>query len=122
MSHYALIINSTGDPGQRIGTVEKVIVADENHIATLQGWWVQTSYNTKGGMHATGGTPMRKNYAGIGDIYDEARDAFYSCQPYPSWALDEQTCQWKPPVPYPTSDKPHAWDEATKMWVATPEQ
>ena len=80
--------------------------------------WKRTSYNTHGGQHVLGGTPLRKNYAGIGYIYDQARDAFYEPQPYPSWTLDEETCLWQPPVPYPTDLNQYHWDEAVQDWVA----
>lgn len=70
------------------------------------GTWVQTSYNGK----------IRKNYAGIGFTYDSARDAFIAPKPYPSWNLDEQTCQWQPPTPMPNDGKIYQWDEATTSW------
>ena len=76
----------------------------------------QTSYNTYGGIHKLGGIPFRKNYAGIGYIYDEGRDAFIPPKPYNSWLLDEETCQWKAPVDYPTDDKKYTWDENTTSW------
>jgi len=82
----------------------------------------QTSYNTVGGVHLNGGTPFRKNYASIGSIYDSVMDAFYKPQPYPSWILDEQTCFWNPPVPYPTdcgtleNPKKYVWDESKLSW------
>lgn len=76
----------------------------------------QTSYNTQGGVHLLGGTPFRKNYAGIGFTYDQARDAFIPPQPYPSWLLNEDSCQWEPPVPYPTDDNPHTWNETDQRW------
>ncbi len=76
----------------------------------------RTSYNTIGNVHLTGGTPFRKNYAGVGHIYDPVRDAFRDPQPYPSWTLNEDTCQWEPPSPYPM-DVPRIWDEATLSWV-----
>ena len=69
--------------------------------------WKQTSYNAK----------IRKNYAGIGFTYDAARDAFIPPSPYPSWVLDEATCRWNAPVPYPQDGKNYAWDEATVNWV-----
>jgi len=78
----------------------------------------RTSYNTLGGIHQGGGTPLRFNYAGIGFTYDTTRDAFISPQPYPSWVLDEATCNWEPPVPYPSAGGPWMWDEATVSWVA----
>jgi hypothetical protein len=79
--------------------------------------YVQTSYNTYGGVHVLGGTPLRKNYAGIGYTYDADRDAFIPPQPYPSWLLDEDTCQWQPPTPYPDDDGMYTWDEDTLTWV-----
>tara|TARA_R110000868_G_scaffold296902_1_gene557272 strand:- start:503 stop:841 length:339 start_codon:yes stop_codon:yes gene_type:complete len=60
---------------------------------------------------------MRKNYAGIGYIFDEARDAFIAPKPYPSWVLNEQSCQWESPTPMPVDDKRYTWDEATLAWV-----
>jgi hypothetical protein len=70
-------------------------------------YWKQTSYNAS----------FRKNYAGIGFTYDFQRDAFIAPQPYPSWILDEQTCLWKPPIPYPNDGKPYYWDEAQQNWI-----
>jgi hypothetical protein len=78
--------------------------------------YVQTSYNTYGGVHALGGTPLRKNYAGIGFMYDEVRDAFIPPQPYPSWTLNEDTCLWQPPTPYPDDNDLYTWDEDTQTW------
>ena len=77
----------------------------------------QTSYNTQGGVHLLGGTPFRKNYAGIGYTFDEERDAFISPKPYPSWLLNEDTCLWEPPVAYPIDGKQYTWDEETTSWV-----
>lgn len=79
--------------------------------------WKQTSYNTHGGVHDNGGTPFRKNHAGIKYTYDETRDAFIPPQPYPSWVLNETTCQWQAPIPYPTDGNKYTWDEPTKTWV-----
>jgi len=79
--------------------------------------YVQTSYNTRAGVHALGGTPLRKNYASIGYTYDEARDAFIPPQPYPSWLLNEETCLWESPVPYPSDSSDYVWDEPTTSWV-----
>lgn len=79
--------------------------------------WKRTSYNTHGGTHQLGGTPFRKNYAGIGFTYDQARDAFYPPQPYASWTLDEATCLWQPPVAYPTDGKIYQWNEFLGDWV-----
>ena len=83
----------------------------------------QTSYNTSGGVHYTDGEPsadqskaLRYNYAGIGFTYDENRDAFIPPQPYPSWVLDEATCQWVAPIAYP-AEGDHVWDEQAGDWV-----
>jgi hypothetical protein len=76
----------------------------------------QTSYNTSGGVHSLGGTPLRKNYAGIGFTYDETRDAFIPPQPFASWVLDEDTCLWVAPIAYP-ADGVHDWDEQAGDWV-----
>ena len=76
----------------------------------------RTSYNTQGGVHKLGGTPFRKNYAGVGYIYDPVRDAFYTEQPYASWTLDESTCYWKPPIPRPEGMDWY-WKEDTTEWV-----
>ena len=73
----------------------------------LGGNWKQTSYNKN----------IRKNYAGIGYIYDATRDVFYEQQPYPSWVLNETTCIWEAPISYPTNDKRYSWDEEIKSWV-----
>lgn len=85
----------------------------------------QTSYNTRGGVHYTDGVPsadqskaLRKNYAGIGYTFDEVRDAFIPPKPYPSWLLDEDTCLWQPPTPYPTDGNMYQWDEVTGEWVS----
>jgi hypothetical protein len=79
--------------------------------------YVQTSYNTRGGVHLLGGVPFRKNYAGIGYTYDESRDAFIPPQPFPSWSLNQQTCLWEPPVPYPVDDNYYGWDENSQTWI-----
>ena len=79
--------------------------------------YVQTSYNTRGGVHLLGGVPLRKNYAGIGYTYDEARDAFIPPKPYASWNLNEDTCLWEPPVPHPEGDGFYAWDEDSQSWL-----
>ena len=78
--------------------------------------WKQTSYNTLGGVHTLGGTPFRKNYAGIGYIYDESRNAFYTPTPYASWILNETTCQWEAPVAYPDDGKDYKWNEEITNW------
>lgn len=78
----------------------------------------RTSYNTHGGVHTAGGTPFRKNYAGIGYTYDPQRDAFIPPKPYPSWVLNEDTCLWDAPVPMPSDGKMYQWDEATTSWIS----
>ena len=77
----------------------------------------RTSYNTFAGIHRLGGVPFRKNYAGIGFVYDINRDAFIPPRPYLSWLLNEETCQWWPPTPYPSDGKFYYWDESTLSWV-----
>jgi hypothetical protein len=76
----------------------------------------QTSYNTLAGVHTLGGTPFRKNFAGLGYLYNEALDAFIPPRPFDSWLLDEATCQWGAPVPYPTDGLTYFWNEATVDW------
>ena len=78
--------------------------------------WKQTSYNTINGIHQLGGTPFRKNYAGIGYTYDEDRDAFISQKPYNSWVLNEDTCNWESPIPCPQDDNIYVWNETTQNW------
>lgn len=110
MSHFAQVID---------GTVIRVIVAEQDVIATgmFGTGWVQTSYNTLGGVHSTGGTPLRKNYAGVGYTYDESRDAFIPPKPYASWILNEDSCLWNAPVAYPDDNKQYEWDETTATWI-----
>jgi len=87
-------------------------------LTKLTGWsiWKQTSYNTIGGVHKSGGIPFRKNHAGIGFTYDEDRDAFIPPKPFASWTLNETTCLWDPPVVYPDDDKLYKWNEETQQW------
>ena len=111
MAHFAKVEN---------GVVTQVIVIEQD-VLNLGHWgdpasWVQTSYNTQGGVHKLGGTPLRKNYAGIGFTYDAQRDAFIPPKPYTSWLLNEDTCQWGAPTPMPTTGL-HLWDEETLSWV-----
>ena len=111
MAHFAKVNNGIG---------EKIIVAEpeffNNFVDDTPGEWIQTSYNTNGGVHSDGGTPLRKNFAGIGYTYDATRDAFYAPQPYPSWTLDETTCLWNPPVAYPDDDNMYTWNETNQTW------
>ena len=78
--------------------------------------WKQTSYNTVGGVHRLGGTPFRKNHAGIGYTYDSNRDAFIAPKPYNSWILNESTCNWEAPIAYPIDDNMYKWNEEILNW------
>jgi len=88
-----------------------------NNLFSTNDNWKQTSYNTQGGVHKLGETPLRKNYAGTGYTYDETRDAFISPQPYPSWTLNEDTCLWEAPVAKPDDGKNYDWNEKTQTWI-----
>ena len=98
------------------GIEQEVIGID--FLTKLTGYpvWKQTSYNTKGGIHMEGGTPFRKNHAGIGFTYDENRDAFIPPKPFNSWILNEDTCLWNAPVAYPQDDNDYKWNEQTLSW------
>jgi hypothetical protein len=106
MAHFAKVNQ------QRI--VTQVIVAEEEHIENLPGNWIQTSYNTYGGVHLLGGTPLRKNYAGVGYTYDYVREAFIPPQPFESWTLNEDSCLWEAPATKPEGN--YYWDEPTLSW------
>ena len=118
MAHFAEIDEQ--------GVVLRVLVVDnaqendgQNFLANtlgLGGTWVKTSYNTSGGVHTAGGTPFRKNYAGIGYTYDSGRDAFISPKPFASWILNEDTCIWNAPVAMPTDGERYTWNEETTSW------
>ena len=118
MAHFAEIDEQ--------GVVLRVLVVDnaqeadgQNFLANtlgLGGTWVKTSYNTVGGVHNNGGTPLRKNYAGIGFTYDSVRDAFIPPKPYASWTLNETSCLWEAPVAYPTDGALYTWNEETTSW------
>lgn len=123
MGHFARVVN---------GKVDQVIVAEpeffDTFVDTSPGTWLQTSYNTRGGVHYVpdSDTPsedqskaLRGNYAGIGYIYDQVNDVFYAPKPYPSWTISAPTWEWQPPVPYPSTGGPYTWDEATQSWVET---
>ena len=111
MAHYAKVVN---------GTVTQVIVAEADFFNTFvdetPGEWIQTSYNTREGVHNLGGTPLRKNFAWIGGTYDATRDAFLPPKKYASWTLNEETCDYVPPTPEPTDGKDYIWNESTKSW------
>jgi hypothetical protein len=120
MAHYAFIDGNNIVTEVILGIDEGVDGIDwEQHYGQFRGQVCRrTSYNTHGGVHSEGGTPYRKNYAGIGFFYDEARDAFIPPKPYPSWVLNEDTCLWVSPVPYPMDGEFYTWDESTINWVA----
>lgn len=111
MSHFAKVTD---------GIVTQVIVAEpeffNTFVDTSPGEWIQTSYNTRGGQHLNGGTPLRKNFAGIGFTYDRERDAFIPPKPFASWVLNEETCLWDSPIPYPNDGKVYNWNEAQGVW------
>ena len=109
MAHYAKVEN---------GVVTQVIVADNRQWceANLGGTWVQTSYNTHGGVNSRdGGTALHKNYAGIGYTFDGT--GFAAPQPFASWSLNSETYLWESPTPMPTDGKRYTWDEDSTSWV-----
>jgi len=114
MAHYAKVENNI---------VTQVIVAEadffDTFVDTTPGEWLQTSYNTKGGVHLYGGTPLRKNFASIGFTYDHTLEAFIEPQPYPSWTLNNTSCLWESPTPYPTDGLYYSWIEETTSWIET---
>lgn len=112
MAHFAQIDDN--------GIVIQVLVIEQDMVNTgLWGdpnKWIQTSYNTQAGVHRQGGTPLRKNYAGIGYTYDRERDAFLPPKPFNSWILNEDSCTWDPPTPHPDDSKVYRWDEDHLIW------
>lgn len=108
MAHFAKVVD---------GVVEQVIVADTQEWCEtkLGGIWIQTSYNTLGGVHTLGGTPLHKNYAGIGYTWDGT--GFAAPQPFVSWTLNDDSYLWEAPTPMPTDGKKYTWDEASLSWV-----
>ena len=120
MAHFARM--------DKDGIVVQVIVIEQDMLDTGN-WgdpndWVQTSYNTRGGVHYApnsnepdGGVALRKNYAGKGYTYDQTRDAFIPPKPFSSWELNEETCNWNPPTPYPDDEKEYHWDEDITSWI-----
>lgn len=117
MAHFAKVQD---------GVVTQVIVAEpeffDTFVDSTPGEWLQTSYNTRGGVHygqdgePDGGVALRKNYAGIGFTYDNTRDAFIPPQPYASWTLNEDSCLWECPVAYPTDGQMYEWNEDAQSW------
>jgi len=111
------VLSVHNDELKDAGGIEQEVLGID-FLTKLTGWsiWKQTSYNTGGGLHKLGGTPFRKNHAGIGYTYDEDKDAFIPPIPFPSWTLNDTTCQWDPPTAYPDDGKKYVWNEATKAW------
>ena len=128
MAHFAKL--GTGNIIERVEVISNDIATTEQAgVEFLQNLykdraaWKQTSYNTLGGEHLTGGTPFRKNYATIGGKYDQTRDAFIPPKPYNSWTLNETTCLWEAPTPEPelTQDQIdnnnyYRWNETNQTW------
>jgi hypothetical protein len=126
MGHYAKVVD---------GKVTDVIVAEPDFFNTFvdssPGEWIQTSCNTRGGTHYQPNSwepsddqskALRKNYAGVGYTYDRGRDAFIPPQKYPSWTLNEDTCLWEPPIPYPDDGQSYLWNEADGLWEQVSEE
>lgn len=119
MSYFAEVKN---------GIVIQVLSADQSFVNSQPNpsAWVQTSYNTRGGVHygpdgkPDGGIALRANYAGIGSTYDAVNDVFYAPQPFESWTISAPNWEWQPPVPYPADGKYYIWNEPTLSWVEIP--
>jgi hypothetical protein len=110
------ILNGSGVEDEKVG---------QQFLERIHGWpasmWIQTSYNTSAGAHKLGGTALRGNYAGIGQVYDEDNNIFRGKQPYASWTLNKTTARWEPPTPMPSTqtdgqDDNYSWNETTKAW------
>ena len=128
MAHFAKL--GTGNIVEQIVVVSNDVATTEqagvdflNNLYNTRDVWVQTSYNTKSGVHLNGGTPFRKNYAGVGYTYDQSRDAFIPPKKYKSWTLNETTCLWDPPVAKPelteeqiNNNNYYSWNEETQQW------
>lgn len=120
MAHFAYVVD---------GIVQEVIVAEREYIDTLPNLtqWIQTSYNTREGVHygedgqPDGKSALRKNFAGIGYEYRADLDAFIPPNPYPSWILNEDKCIYEAPVPVPNDGRPYKWDEDTVSWLLNEE-
>ena len=123
MAHFAKlgvdnIVTTVKVVSNNIATTEQAGIDFLNNLHKTNDVWKQTSYNTKRNIHKLGGTPFRKNYAGVGFKYNEAKDAFIEPEPkdYASWILNEDTCCWEPPVAYPDDGKDYEWNESTTSW------
>ena len=121
MAHFAKL--GTGNVVETVVVVHNDVATTEqagvdflNTLYNTRDVWKQTSYNTIGGVHKLDGTPLRKNYAGIGYKYNQTRDAFIPKQPFNSWTLNEDTCQWEAPSAYPDDGKKYNWNKETTSW------
>jgi hypothetical protein len=127
MAYFAKLV--TGNIVETVISINNSVITDSNGIEQEQlgvdfinqlyntnDVWKQTSYNTNSGVHSLGGTPFRKNYAGIGHTYDQQRDSFISPKPYNSWILNEQTCNWEAPVARPDDNNMYKWNEEILNW------
>jgi hypothetical protein len=121
MAHFAKL--GIGNKIERVEVVANDIATTEqagvdflNNLYSTNDVWKQTSYNTRGGIHKLGGTPFRKNYAGIDYKYDQTRDAFIPPKKFASWILNETTCLWEAPVVYPTDGQNYSWNETNQTW------
>ena len=121
MAHFAKlgvgnIVEQVVVVSNDIATTEQAGVDFLNNLYKSRDVWKQTSYNTSGGVHSSGGTPFRKNHAGVGYTYDQTRDAFIAPKPFNSWTLNETTCLWEAPTAYPTDGEDYTWNEETTTW------
>ena len=122
MAHFAKL--GKGNIVEQVVVVSNDIATSEqagmdflNNLYGSRDVWKQTSYNTIGGEHKLGGTPFRKNYASVGDTYDQTKNAFISPKPnFNSWVLNETTCQWEAPVALPDTENRYNWNEETQQW------
>ncbi len=121
MAHFAKlgtgnIVTAVHVVSNDVATTEQAGVDFLNDLYKTRDVWKKTSYNTRGGVHLLGGTPFRKNYAGIDYTYDQTKDAFIAPKPFDSWTLNETTCIWEAPVAYPSDGKDYEWDESSTSW------
>ena len=121
MAHFAKI--GKGSKVERVEVVSNDIATTEqagidflNNLYKTNDVWKQTSYNTRGGVYLLGGTPFRKNFAGVGFKYDQTKDAFIEPKPFNSWILNETTCLWEAPVVKPTDGQSYDWNETNQTW------
>tara|TARA_B100000035_G_scaffold113136_1_gene96009 strand:- start:188 stop:565 length:378 start_codon:yes stop_codon:yes gene_type:complete len=121
MAHFAKL--GTGNIVERVAVVSNDVATTEqagvdflNTLYNTRDVWKQTSYNTFAGEHKLGGTPLRKNYAGVGYTYDQVRDAFIAPKPFNSWILNETTCLWEAPIALPDTENRYTWNEETQQW------